>query len=199
MTSEMQTRSHYNTVPPRGCDTARLVRQGGFSLTSIPCWGKPGHRVDKKEEKTCFVLDFSDHQKNILFSSVACHLGRKRFMPEEGTWTTGNTICAAGADPRRDLGMGKPLHSAQPGCTARCREAPGCWASAVLFREGPECSSSLLVLPWPCWRHTHHAQTLSLCSRVVQTLHGVYFEIAINCPTYNATNYILPLLLFLFQ
>lgn len=171
MTSEMQTRPHYSTVPPKCCDTARLVRQGGFSLTSIPCHGKPGHRVDKKGEKTCFVLDFSNHQENIPFSSVACHWGMKRFMPEEGTWTTGNTICAACADPGRDLGMGRPLLSAQSGCTAMCKEAPGCWASAVLFREGSECSSLLLVLPWPCWRFTHHAKTLSLCSTVVQALH----------------------------
>lgn len=173
MTSDMQTRPHYSTVSLRCCDTATMVRQGGFSLTSIPCQGQPGHRVDKKEEKTCFVLDFSNHQINVPFSSVACHWRTKRFTPEEGTWTTGNTICAAGADPGRDLGMERPLLSARSGCTVMCKEAPGSWASAESSSERALSSyPRLLVLPWPCWRYTHHAKTLSLCSRVVQTLHG---------------------------
>lgn len=86
----MQTSSYHSAVLQRCFDTARLIRQGG-SFTDRYCLPRqPRTQSRSKEAKTCFVLDFSNHQKkNTHLSSVACHWEMKRFVPEEGTLTTG--------------------------------------------------------------------------------------------------------------
>lgn len=117
----MQTSSYHSAVLQRCFDTARLIRQGG-SFTDRYCLPRQQPRTQSrsKEAKTCFVLDFSNHQKKKhppLFSRLP--LRNETFRARRGHFNYRQAWAVPpGADPGRQARWGGGNHFITPNLAA---------------------------------------------------------------------------------
>lgn len=172
----MQTKSHHSTITEKSFDPARLIQQGGSFLAAITCQDSLGHSGEINEEKPCFVLGFSNHQKKhpLLFNRPP--LRNDTFCARRGHFNYRQAWAVLpDADPGRRTRWGGGNRFIRRSLTlgSNCREVQRgtrLLGSTLLLRPDTECWSSLVVSPWTCSSSSPSAKTWSLCSPVTRAL-----------------------------